>query len=278
MKPSSLLILLPFLLVFIACAKKSELQETTDEQPRFKNYEESKTDKNNMVYGLACDDCTDSILVFLPDSGGDPVKFYIFDAWSEGKVFGRPEVGDRMALLLGPKDSLVVIGKDSLRRVLLSVNMEKVKGTWYYEEMPELQLNIPTRNADEMGKEERAKLQQIRDSFINAEMVPREYVYTLKRDYTVRPEGGPPRTSSLDRKKPVVYPPLKRYREWHLHNGKIIFSYNVRDTLNTDSTVWVNKNDTAEFVLLRRDTMALRFGDRVQGFKLKPDSLTEKRN
>ena len=37
------------------------------------------------------------------------------------------------------------------------------------------------------------------------------------------------------------------------------------------------KNDTAEFVLLRRDTMALRFGDRVQGFKLKPDSLTEKR-
>jgi hypothetical protein len=32
-------------------------------------------------------------------------------------------------------------------------------------------------------------------------------------------------------------------------------------------------NDTAEFVMLRRDTMALRFSDRIQGFKLKPDSL-----
>lgn len=281
MKPSSLLILLPFLLVFIACSKTDEPQEATDVQPWGESYKESKDDPNLMLYGLACDGCTDSILVFLPDSGGDPVNYYIFDAWSEGKVFGRPEVGDRMALLLGPEDSMVVLGKETLRRVLLAVNIEKVKGTWYYEEMPELQLNLPALNENEMGREEKAKFQHLRDSFINVEMVPREYVYTLKRDYSVRTEGGPPRTSSLDRKKPVVYPPIKRYREWHLHNGKIIFSYNVQDSLKNsnkkDTVVRVNVNDTAEFILLRRDTMALRFGDRVQGFKLKPDSLMEEK-
>ena len=151
--------------------------------------------------------------------------------------------------------------------------MEQVMGTWYYEELPEVQLVLPTTNANEMGKEENERMLQRRDSFIRAEMVPREYVYTFKRDYSVKTMGGPPRTSSLDRKKPVEYPPIKRYMEWHLHNGKIIFSLNARDSVNSYRLV----NDTAEFVLLRRDTMALRFADHIQGFKLKPDSLMEKK-
>ena len=273
MKPSSLFFLLPLLVVFMACQKTGEHQEATEGQLQLKSYESSKDDPDIMIYGLACDGCTDSILVFLPDSGGDPVNYYIFDAMVERKVFGRPRVGDKMALLLGPEDSMVVVGKDTCRTVLLAINMEQVKGTWYYVEMPEIQLHVPVSNANDLGKEEKERMEQRRDSFVKSEMVPREYVYTLKRDYTVKTAGGPPATSTLDRKRPVVYPPLKRYMEWHLHNGRIIFSYNARDSLDSLRLM----NDTADFVLLRRDTMTLRFNDRIQGFKLKPDSLTEAR-
>lgn len=261
MKPSSLLILLPFLLVFIACAKREDPQEATDDVVKIKSY---VAVDDSMLYGLACDGCNDSVLVFLPDSGGDPVCYSIIDARSEGRIFGRPRVGDKMAVLIDPENPKVV---------LLAVNMEQVKGTWYYEELPVLRLHASATNANELGKEEMVKRQQRRDSFINAAMVPREYSFTLKRDYTVKTEGGPPSTSSLDRRSPVEYPPIKRYMEWHLHNGKIIFSTNVKDSL--DSMVLMN--DTAEFVLLRRDTMALRFADHVQGFKLKRDSLAEER-
>lgn len=258
------------MVVFLACGKTGDPQETVDDVLVMKSYVSSD---DSMLYGLACDGCNDSVLVFLPDSGGDPVYYDIVNAMSERRIFGWPRVGDKMAVLVDPENPKVV---------LMAVNMEQVKGTWYYEEMPQSRLFLPASNTNESGREEEAKMQQRRDSFIHAAMVPREYVYTLKRDYTVKTEGGPPRTTSLDRRSPVEYPPIKRYTEWHLHNGKIIFSTNVKDSLaqqvmgqTRDSMVLVN--DTAEFILLRRDTMALRFSDRIQGFKLKRDSLTEEK-
>lgn len=261
MKPSSLLILLPLLLVFFACAKTGEQQEAKDDMVKIKSF---VSVGDSMLYGLACDGCNDSVLVFLPDSGGDPIHYNILQAKSEGRFFGRPRIGDKMAVLIDPENPKVV---------LLAVNMEQVKGTWYYEELPVVHMRTTASNADNMGKEELARMEQRRDSFIKTQMVPREYVYVLKRDYTMKTEGGPPASSSLDRRTLVEYPPIKPYMEWHLHNGKIVFSVCVKDSLNPDSLILLN--DTAEFVLLRRDSMALRFADRVQGFKLKPDSLLE---
>jgi hypothetical protein len=218
---------------------------------------------DSMIYGLACDGCSDTVLVLLPDSGGDPVNYDIIDAMRNRQVFGRPSIGDKMAVMVDSLDP---------HKLVLVVDLEKVKGTWYYMELPQLRHRLLTRDSTAprpvISKEESER----RDSVIKTWMVPREYVYTLKRDFTVVTSGGPPRNSSLDDKSRVVYPSIKRYAEWHLHNGKIIFSYGgLPVSGNRDTLALVN--DTAEFVMLRRDTMALRFNGEVRGFKLKPDTI-----
>ena len=119
--------------------------------------------------------------------------------------------------------------------------------------------------------EERSRIMAKIDSF----MIPLEYGYTMKRDYTVSVVGGPPRKTSLDEQTPVIYPSIQRYKEWHVYNGRIIFSYGGVKVNNMNAGNTELRHDTVSLVLLRRDTMALQFADRVQGFKLKPDTLKE---
>lgn len=258
MNRKSLYCLVPLLLACVACVEQRKENVEAEESLKIESYV-AKGD--SMVYGLACDGCSDSVLVLLPDSGGDPVFYNILRAMSERKVFGRPRIGDKMAVLVNPEK------KDE---VTLAVNLEQVNGTWYYMGLPILKHRL-RRYADSIaaiGGEQKERM----DSFVGQLMVPREYVYTLKRDFTVKTAGGPPQASTLDGNSPVEYPAIRRYMEWHVHNGKIILSY--PDFKENDTTKTVSlKNDTAEFVLLRRDTMALKFGDRVQGFKLKPDTV-----
>ena len=47
---------------------------------------------DSALYGLACDGCTDSVLVFLPYSGGDPDTFDIINAFQQHHVYGRPRI------------------------------------------------------------------------------------------------------------------------------------------------------------------------------------------
>ena len=46
------------------------------------------------IYGLACMGCTDSVVIILPNQGGDPVKYNILEANRNRQVFGNIEVGD----------------------------------------------------------------------------------------------------------------------------------------------------------------------------------------
>ena len=252
--------LLVTVVLLIACGRPSADQDK-DEQPFVTRSYEAVGD--SMLYGLACDGCTDTVLVLLPDSGGDPVNYNILQAMREHKVFGRPTIGDKMAVLVNP---------DNPTELLLAIDLEQVKGTWYYVEMPQLRHHRDSSAAPlvQLSKEDQLRM----DSMLRELMVPREYSYSLKRDFTVSSAGGHPRSSSLDRESPVVYPPMKRYTEWHVFNGKIIFTYGgYFNPSNNDSVALVN--DTAEFVLLRRDSMALRFADRIQGFTLKRDTVME---
>ena len=260
MKSSSVFILVPLVLLFLACGKTGEQKEVIDATPASKSF---VSEGDSMLYGLACDGCSDTVLVFLPDSGGDPVEYGIVEAMRARKVFGRPKTGDRMAVLVNPENP---------NSLLMAVNMEQVMGTWFYYQLPELRHRLSAEEEKEREREMDSEQLQRRDSFLNTLMVPREYVYSLKRDYTVTTLGGPPRTSSLDGVLPVVYPPIKRYSEWHLHNGKIIFTMApLHFAGETDTTKLVN--DTAEFVYLRRDSMALQFNDHIQRFMLIPDSV-----
>jgi hypothetical protein len=56
----------------------------------------------------------------------------------------------------------------------------------------------------------------------------------------------------------VEYPVLKRYREWHLFNGHLILNETMLDSLGNQQLVC---SDTADFVLMRRDSLVLRFAD-----------------
>ena len=253
---------LPVVVAFIACGNNKPASEMEELEITTQSYV-AKGD--SMLYGLACDGCNDTVLVLLPDSGGDPVNYDIRRAMMERKVYGMPRIGDKMAVMVNPENP---------HELLMAVNVEQIKGTWYYVEMPHSKIMGPRGDSliKNMKQEDRERL----DSFLSTYMVPREYMYTLKRDYTVKSAGGPPRNTSLDGNTPVEYPKMKRYSEWHIFNGKIIFSYGgVKIAGQKDSLAF--SNDTAEFVLLRRDTMALRFADRVQGFRLKRDS-TEQMN
>ena len=196
LKTTSLFVLLPMFLLFIACGK-TEIMQEMKETTNIKSYV-SKGD--TMLYGLACDGCSDSVLVFLPDSGGDPINYSILEARLNHQVFGRPRIGDRMAVLVDTANP---------KALMLAINMEQVNGTWYYEEMPQPRHRtaVPSSNTNEGEQQMSEEDRQRRDSFIQTYMVPREYSYTFKRDQTVNTQGGPPRSSSLDRNTPVEYPP-----------------------------------------------------------------------
>ncbi len=262
MSKKSFYFILFLLVLFVACGKTDEAQDANIVEVVSQSYV-AKGD--SMFYGLACDGCTDTTLVLLPDSGGDPITYSIVRARSEKKFFGRPQIGDKMAVLVNPEDP---------SEVLLAINLEQLKGTWYYEQLPMLRRRAHIDSVEvqqmEFTEEEKARF----DSMISTMMIPREYAYTFKRDFTMKTEGGPPRTSSLDRSLPVVYPPMTRYMEWHIFNGKIILTYGGFRVSGSSDSIEL-KNDTAEFVLLRRDTMALRFRDRVQGFRQRPDTVAE---
>lgn len=262
MNRKSFYFILFMLMLFVACGKTDEKPEEDSMDVVSQSYEAMG---DSMLYGLACDGCTDTTLVLLPDSGGDPVTYSIVRARSEKKFFGRPQIGDKMAVMVNPDDST---------ELLVVINLDQVMGTWYYEQLPVLRRRAHIDSAEvqqmEFTEEEKAHF----DSLLSTLMIPREYAYTFKRDFTMRTEGGPPRTTSLDRDLPVVYPPMTRYMEWHIFNGKIILTYGGMKIAGMKDSLELT-NDTAEFVLLRSDTMALRFRDHVQGFRLRPDTLVE---
>ena len=87
-------------------------------------YNETVTlEGDSTVYGLACDGCTDSLLVYLPFSGGDPDTIDILNARIQRKVFGRPEVGDEVAFVLNASNKKVAD---------LVININRLKGSWCY--------------------------------------------------------------------------------------------------------------------------------------------------
>lgn len=55
------------------------------------------------IYGLACMGCTDSVVIMLPNQGGDPVKYNILEANRNRQVFGNIEVATGSASSLPRK-------------------------------------------------------------------------------------------------------------------------------------------------------------------------------
>ena len=240
------------MLIVAACGSKKDSGKTEDGD--LISLEPSQPG-DSTVYGLACDGCNDTILVFLPRQGGDPDTFNILNASKEHQVFGRPMIGDLVAVLTSHENPKVAD---------MVINIEQLKGKWCYMVEPKLR-EIAGMPLSRLQGEHREEM----DSILRELLQPREFGVEFKSDYTARPIGMI-RSMTSDEESPVVYPPLKRYREWRIFNGRLILSEGERDSLGN---INVTNNDTAQLVLLHRDTLVLRFDEGEQGYYRKVDPL-----
>ena len=209
--------------------------------------EEQPLPGDSTIYGLACEGCTDSLLVFLPFSGGDPDTVDILNARVQRRVFGRPDIGDRVAVVMSGH------GKTAD----MVINLDKLKGEWCYQVMPRLR-RLGGASADSIVQ----LPPDFPDSLRKKWFQPREYGIEIRADYTARPIGV--QRNNADRQNgPVEYPELKRYREWHIYNGHLLLCEARRDTLGNQK---VTSTDTADIVFMRHDTLQLRFKGHEQGY------------
>jgi len=227
-------------LLAAACVEKSE---KTDGHQQLNDELVKPLPADSTVYGLACDGCNDTVIVLLRHFDNNPDTFNVLDAFTNRRIFGRPAVGDLLAVVREPDDSTLAH---------LVVNMNQLKGSWCYMVTPRLR-----RRAGMTSEVYEKLVREMPDSIRERLLQPREYGFDLKGDFVVRPIGML-RQSSATENGPAEYPKLKHYCEWHIFNGRLVLSETRLDSLDKETTV---SSDTAEFVRLRRDTLLLRFSN-----------------
>ena len=102
MRKSVLCLVVAMASLLAACGGKP----SSGEKPDGNVGTSTKIEGDSTRYGLACEGCTDSVLVFLPGTGGDPVTYNIVEAFMHRRVIGRPKTGDWVAVVLNGEDSL----------------------------------------------------------------------------------------------------------------------------------------------------------------------------
>ena len=218
---------------------------------------ELKGDKT--IYGLACEGCTDSVLVLLPGDGSDPITYDIIDAHQNHKIFGKPSTGDWVGIVINEKDSTVAD---------LVINLDELKGTWCYQVMPKM------RDYAHMSKKLQARMMKdMPDSIKQTYLIPREYGFTLSRHFQAQTVGYISNSNSLNNDSPVVYPTLPIFMEWHIWNGKLVLTEGklTRNGEQTEYKAW--KNDTADLIFLRQDSLVLKFRTHTQIYYRRANAL-----
>lgn len=211
------------------------------------------------IYGLACMGCTDTTVVLLPNSGGDPVKYNILDANRKHQVFGNIEIGDWICII-------PCTDKNDKGSADMVIDLDKLKATWTYPVMPHL------RDVSHLSKRQQARiLANMPDSIVETYMIPREYGFTLKRMGEARSVGNVMQASAVEDDSPVEYPKVPIYTEWHTYNGKLVL---VRGRSEFAGKVFNAKTtrDTLSFVYMKGDSLALRDKDgNIQGYHRNKD-------
>lgn len=209
-----------------------------------------KAKGDNMIYGLACDGSSDSTIVFLPNTGGDPVTYNIVKAVKEKRVFGHPEIGDWIGLLLNP---------DNQHEATMIIDLDQLKGTWTYQVMPKLK-ESKTKSAQQIEAE-------LTDSMRQILFVPREYGFSLKRHFSASSVGFVYKGNSLEDESIVEYPPVPHYTAWHPYNGRLVMTLDTMDANRQRLPENKIKYDTLDFVYMQNDSLALRFSNsEIVGF------------
>lgn len=207
---------------------------------------------DSTFYGLACEGCTDSVLVVLPSDDSDPVSFNIIEAMRNHKVFGRPKIGDMMA---------VVINKGNRKKADLVIDIEELKGTWVYLSMPKLRKHGPMGKPMAMPKPDPE-----RDSMMKAMMVPIEQGFKIKKNNNMEPVGLQYNVTSLNGDNPLEYPQVKYYKEWNILNGKLVLTEGTIEIGNRKRKKARPQRDTVDIVLMMKDSLQLKFKNGVKAY------------
>lgn len=241
MKTPLLYILLGMFLVLASCgARKAKTEKASAPAWRL---EGDKT-----VYGLACDGCTDSVVVLLPEDGSDPVNYNIIAAKRAGRVLGKLQIGDRIGVVLNERDSTVAD---------IVVDIDRLQGIWCYIVMPKM------RDYETMSSAMQTRMMNnMSDSLKKTFLIPREYGFYLKRDWVAQSVGYVDDNNSLADESPVVYPPLGYFTAWHLWNGKFVMTSGTPKM--TESGEWKVEKlqyDTCSIDYLDADSLVLSDAD-----------------
>ena len=248
MKQFALIILLAGVLA-AGCAKQ--------QKSPFNKQQMTAASDEDTFYGLVCDGSNDTILIYLPElyDGSDPDTLDILDASKERHVFGTLRVGDRVAIIRDSADakkaSTIIVTQDLL-------------GQWCYKVKPTLKRRAGEGNAVREGSMglEPDSIQQLLGE-------EREYGFVLKIDSMALPIGIRPSAITENEDSPVEYPVAKRYRQWHIHDGRLLLTETSLDSLGNTIPL---ATDTAELVMLSADSLVLRFPDKVQSYYRKTES------
>lgn len=206
----------------------------------------SLPDDGNLIRGLACDGCNDTIAIFLrqPYQGSDPDTLNILNASRQQKVFGRPHVGDKLILIGDENDS-------TQARMMIVLN--DLIGQWCYQVKPTLRLR-----ADVEGHTQSQQMKHLPDSvkeLLNKEL---EYGIYIKDEHIVTPIGWKELSIFNTEDSPVEYPTPPVYNEWHIANGQLILRAIKSDSLQQGVIVL---SDTTDLIELKDSTLVLRFSD-----------------
>ena len=246
MKNFSLLCLMVAALMTAGCGQKATAPVM--------NKSTMAADGDSTFYGLVCDGSNDSILIFLPApyDGSDPDTLDILYASRQHQVFGRLQVGDRVAIMRDTAGS---------NRAALVIVAQDLQRQWCYKVKPRIRRRAELVN-DSIG----LTYWELPDTLQQQFIAEREYGFSLKADSMAMPIGM--RQAQADEDSPVEYPPLKRYRQWYIRNGRLLLVETSLDSLGNSIPV---STDTAELVELTPDTLVLRMADGLHGYYRKAE-------
>ena len=236
-----------------ACVQKESEQPLPEPTSEGKLNREQLLEGDSTIYGLACEGCNDSVVILLPGDGSDPVTYNIIDAHRHNRVMGRLKVGDWIGLMRNPTDSTVAD---------FVLNLDELKGTWCYVVMPKW------RDATNMTPQAQAILEESMPDSVKKEFfVPREYGFSLKRQWTAQSVGYV-RKSPLEDQSPVVYPRLLYFTEWHILNCRLVMTsreYQKKDD-SEEMELSGYRNDTCDVVYLSGDSLVLASDGESRGY------------
>lgn len=217
---------------------------------------------DSMLYGLTCDGSGDSTVIIWPFSG-DPIALNCIDAKQQGRVIGRPQIGDWIGVMRNPSDTT---------EVTFIINLDQLKGTWTYPVLPVM------KEFQNMSRRmQRRMMASMSDTVKQTFFVPREYGFTLKRSSVAQAVGRVMRNNTLEDDSPVIYPEVKNYVKWHVWNGRLLLVSAKRPASGGNNPDVMAKPvvevDTMNFVHLDDDSLIMSLNGTTYGFHRKANAM-----